>query len=519
MSNAFDERSRSLWMDVEVAPARPLDGDHHCDTVVIGSGIAGLSTAYELAAAGQRVIVLDRGRIAGGMTARTSAHLAPLCDDLMSELIKLRGEEMARGFYESQAAAVDRIELLQGILGIDCAFRRLDGFLFQAPDTEAKMIDDELDAVRKVGAPVHRTVGTPLKGTQGQHALRYPDQATFHPLRYLRGLAHEIARLKGMVFSDTRVDRVDDGAHGVQVFTDRGVVSAAHAVVATNSPIVDMFALHTKMAPYRTYALAVAVERHTVPDALYWDTLDPYHYVRFETGAGGSDRLIVGGADHKTGEADDADARFSGLEAWIRDLVAGLGEVTHRWSGQVLDTIDYAGFIGRNPGSRHVFVVTGDSGQGLTHGVASSLINSSLILNGNAKWSEVYEPSRKTVRGGLNYVKENLTAVRNFAEYLAPGEIGSAADLKPGQGGIIRRGLSKVAAFRDEDGTLIEKSAACTHIGCHLHWNSFERCWDCPCHGSHFAGDGTALNAPAVAPLADAGSHETSAEAPREEVH
>jgi Rieske Fe-S protein len=288
--------------------------------------------------------------------------------------------------------------------------------------------------------------------------------------------------------------------------------------VATNSPINDRVALHTKQAPYRTYAMSFEITRGIIPDALYWDTQDPYHYVRLQPGEQ-TDFLIVGGEDHKTGMADDASDRFAALAAWTERLVPEVGVETNRWSGQVMETIDYAGFIGRNPGSRHVFVVTGDSGQGLTHGVASSLINSSLILNGNAKWSEVYEPSRKTVRGGLNYVKENLTAVKNFAEYLAPGEIGSAADLKPGQGGIIRRGLSKVAAFRNEDGTLIEKSAACTHIGCHLHWNSFERCWDCPCHGSHFAGDGTALNAPAVAPLADAGSHETSAEAPREEVH
>lgn len=513
MANAFDERSRSPWMDVEVAPRRVLDGDRHCDTVIVGSGIAGLSTAYELVAAGQKVIVLDRGRIAGGMTARTSAHLAPLCDDLMSEMIKIRGEDMARGFYESQAAAVDRIELLQQQLEIDCAFRRLDGYLYQAPNTDAQMIDDELDAVRRVGARVKRVVGVPLRGLEDQHALIYPDQATFHPLRYLRGLAEEIARRGGEIFSDTRVTRIEEQNGAVKVVTDQGAISADNAVVATNSPIVDRFALHTKMAPYRTYVIGIEVPRHNIPDALYWDTLDPYHYVRFELGSGGSDRLIVGGADHKTGEADDATIRFEALEAWIHNLVPGLGEVSYRWSGQVLDTIDYAAFIGLNPGSKRIFVVTGDSGQGLTHGVASSLINSALILNGAAKWSEVYDPSRQTPGGLMNFFKENLTAVTSFAEYFTGGDVSDINDIKPGQGAIVRRGLHKIAAWRRPDGTVIEKSAACTHAGCHLHWNSLEECWDCSCHGSHFATDGTAINAPAVAPLAELGETE---EAPAE---
>src|SRR3954465_8067944 len=189
MTISIDRRSRSLWMDIDVAPdARELEGNRSCDTIVIGSGIAGMSTAYELAMEGQKVIVVDRGRIAGGITARTTAHLAPLCDDLTSAMIKLRGEEVSRAFYESQAAAVDRIETVQSQESIDCDFRRLDGYLFQALNTDSQIIDDELDAVRKVGAPVDRLVGVPLAHCDNQHALRYPRQATFHPLKYLKGL-------------------------------------------------------------------------------------------------------------------------------------------------------------------------------------------------------------------------------------------------------------------------------------------------------------------------------------------
>ena len=215
------------------------------------------------------------------------------------------------------------------------------------------------------------------------------------------------------------------------------------------------------------------------------------------------DYVIVGGADHKSGEADDAKARFEALDAWARNLIPQLGAVTHRWSGQVLDTIDYAAFIGLNPGNKNIYIHTGDSGQGITHGAAGALINSALILGETSPWTEVYDPSRKTPSAVGNFLKENATAVKNFTEYLAPGEVSSVDELKPGQGAILRRGMTKAAAYRDTDGTLYERSAACTHMGCHLHWNSFETCWDCPCHGSQFAVDGTALNAPAVSPLPD----------------
>lgn len=505
MENPFDRRSRSLWMEIEVAPnAPPLQGDKECDAVVIGSGIAGISTAYELASEGQRVIVVDRGKITGGITARTTAHLAPLCDDLTSAMIELRGEDISRLFYESQAAAIDRIEEIQKREGIDCDFRRLDGYLFQALNTDSKIIEDELDAVHKVGAPVDRIVGVPLAHCEHQHALRYPRQGTFHPLKYLRGLAAIIEKKGGVFHADTIVQQVEEDDGGaVRVTTSGGVITAKAAVVATNSPIVDRFALHTKTAPYRTYAMAFSIPRGAIPDALYWDTLDPYHYVRLQPGDGATDSLIVGGADHKSGLADDAALRFEALEAWTRNLIPAAQEVTHRWSGQMLETIDYAGFIGRNPGNANVYVHTGDSGQGITHGVVGSLINSALIRGEVARWADVYDPSRKTPSAIGNFLSENLTAVKSFAEYLAPGELSSLDDLRPGHGAIVRQGLTKVAAYRDGSGQLYTRSAACTHIGCHLHWNSFETCWDCPCHGSHFAADGTVLNAPAISPLAE----------------
>ena len=267
MDHFIDRRSKSLWMDIAVAPdATPLRGSKECDIVIIGAGIAGISTAYELAIEGSRVMVLDRGKIAGGITARTSAHLAPLCDDLTSAMIGLRGEQMSRLFYESQAAAVDRIEEIQERESIDCNFRRLDGYLFQALDTDSKIIDDELDAVRKVGAPVHRLVGVPLAHCEQQHVLRYPQQGTFHPLKYLKGLVAAVEANGGSFHCDTVVERIEERDDGKVIVTaSGGTMTARAAVVATNSPIIDRFALHSKMAPYRTYAMAFSIRNGRYP--------------------------------------------------------------------------------------------------------------------------------------------------------------------------------------------------------------------------------------------------------------
>ena len=505
--------SRSLWMEIEVAPdAKPLSASERCDVVVVGSGIAGLSTAYELAKRKLSVIVVDRGRICSGMTARTTAHLAPLCDDLMSEMAKVRGQDLAKGFYRSQAAAITHIEQIQMEEAIDCEFRRLDGYLFQGRRQPADVIDKELDAVRAVGAPVERLVGVPLAGCADRHVLRYADQATYHPLKYLAGLVHACAGRGVKFYAETSVQEVIEENGGVKVQTARAPILAANAVIATNSPIVDRYALHTKMAPYRTYAMAFTIKQGALPDALYWDTEEPYHYVRLQPGARGKDYLIVGGEDHKTGEADDAESRFGKLEDWARELIPALENITHRWSGQILDTIDYAGFIGRNPGSQHVYVATGDSGQGMTHGVAGAMINADLITLGKSEWAHVYAPDRKPVAAIGNYLRENATALKNFAEYLTPGEITSLDELKAGQGAILRQGLNKIAAYRSANGELKLHSSSCTHIGCQLHFNSFEQTWDCPCHGSIFGVDGEPINAPAISPLQAAGAPPKQAE-------
>jgi glycine/D-amino acid oxidase-like deaminating enzyme/nitrite reductase/ring-hydroxylating ferredoxin subunit len=502
--NVLAERSKSLWMGTKVADAPVLDRAEQADAVVVGSGIAGLSVAYELSARGQSVVVIDRGEIGGGMTARTTAHLSSSIDDSYEALIELRGLDEARRYYQSQEAAIARMQANSQQGGIHCDFRRLDAYLFVAPGSDPQELEREYEASHAVGLEVEWADEAPLRSMSTGRCLRYPNQARIHPLKYLHGLASEITRRNGRLYADTRVDSIEETDKGVVVSTALGHrVKAEAAVIATNSPINDLVAIHTKQAPYRTYAFAAEIASGAVPDALYWDTYDPYHYVRLQPGAGDKDFLIVGGADHKTGEADDQEARFAALEAWARDWFPQIGKITHQWSGQVFEPIDAVGFVGRNPGSDRTFICTGDSGEGITNGVVAGLLISRLILDGRSDWTSVYEPSRKPLRATGTFLEENATMLKNLSEHVRPGDVDSVDKLKPGEGAVVRSGLKKIAAYRDPNGKLHLRSAACTHLGCVVHWNPFERCWDCPCHGSQFAIDGEALQGPAVFPLAE----------------
>jgi glycine/D-amino acid oxidase-like deaminating enzyme/nitrite reductase/ring-hydroxylating ferredoxin subunit len=497
--NAEQERSRSLWMQQPLMRKAPLRRDLKTDVLVVGAGIAGLSTAYELARQGADVAIVDRGAIGGGMTARTSAHLSFEPDDFYHELISLRGERMARFYYESQKAAVDRIEAICEKESIACDFTRLDLFIY-APDEEGRRtLEKEIDAAKRVGFKGVNWADAPVAGhTEG--ALRFPNQARFHPLKYLSGL-EKILDGGAEIYGGTNIVSVDETENGIVAETESGHrIEAIAAILATNTPFVDPVAIHTKQAPYRTYVIAAPIARGAEPDALIWDTLDPYHYVRLQK-QGRETLLIIGGEDHKTGTEDTGKQRLKRLERWARKRFPGLGEVRYAWSGQVYEPADSVQFIGAAPKHEKVFMVSGDSGSGLTTGVAASLILPDLIAGKKNPWAELYDPSRKVASGLGTFIQENMEAARHWLEHVLP-----TSQTKPpparDKGAVVTMGGKKVAAYRDEKGVLHRMSASCTHLGCVVQWNSLERCWDCPCHGSQFAATGEVLQGPAVKPLA-----------------
>ena len=276
-------------------------------------------------------------------------------------------------------------------------------------------------------------------------------------------------------------------------------------MVATNSPVNDRYVIHTKQAAYMTYVIGARVPRGSVTRALYWDTPNPYHYIRVESVRGDQnehDVLIVGGEDHKTGQADDANKRFAALERWTRARFPMIEEVEFQWSGQVMEPVDSLAFIGRNPMDElNVFIATGDSGNGMTHGTIAGILLTDLISGRENAWETLYDPTRKTLRALPKFAQENLNVAAQFTDLVTAGDVDSLDEIKPGQGAIIRRGSKKVAVYRDEAGAIHQRSAVCVHLGCVVDWNSKEKTWDCPCHGSRYAADGKVFQGPANSDL------------------
>jgi glycine/D-amino acid oxidase-like deaminating enzyme/nitrite reductase/ring-hydroxylating ferredoxin subunit len=492
--------TKSVWMP-QSALRLALVEDATCDVCIVGAGIAGLTTAYLLAREGKSVIVLDDGPIGGGETGRTTAHISNALDDRYFEIENLHGEKGARLAAESHTAAIDRIQAIVEEEKIECQFERLDGYLFVPAGESADVLDKELNAAHRAGlTDVEMVERAPLRAFETGRSLKFPRQAQFHPLKYIDALAQRIEAMGGRIFTQSRVMDFQDGAPSHVTTATGRVVSAGAIVVATNTPSNDRFAIHTKQAPYRTFAIGLSVPRGTITRALYWDTPDPYHYVRLQ-GAGELEILIVGGEDHKTGQADDADERFDRLEAWTRQRFPEANDVQFRWSGQVMEPVDSLAFIGRNPGDQHTYIITGDSGHGMTHAMIGGIILTDLILGRSSEWAGLYDPSRISLKATTEFIKENLNVASQYSDFATAADVDSPAEIPSGTGALIRHGLTKLAVYRDNQGQLHTYSAVCPHLGCIVDWNSAEKTWDCPCHGSRFDPYGKVLNGPSIADL------------------
>jgi glycine/D-amino acid oxidase-like deaminating enzyme/nitrite reductase/ring-hydroxylating ferredoxin subunit len=497
----------TLWQATCAIPRRrPLDESIRVDACVIGAGIAGLCTAYRLAADGKRVAVIEDGGIGEGMTSHTTAHLTCALDDRYFQLARLHGDDGARLAAASHAAAIDALERIVRDEGIACGFERVTGYLFAPPGDRSDELERELEATHAAGlAGVRRLDATPGVERPLGRCLAFPDQAQCHPLRLLDGLAKAIERLGGTIYCDTRAASIESGTP-CKVATARGhVVEARDVIVATNVPINDRLAIHTKQAPYTTYVVVMDAPS-SIDAALWWDTRqaaegesgdEPYHYVRTHR-EGEAAYLIVGGEDHKSGQEDDGLTRYAALEGWARERWTSLGDVRHLWAGQVMEPNDGLAFIGRNPGDEHVYVVTGDSGNGMTHGMIAGLLIGDLVAGRENPWRSLYDPSRKPLKAAADFVKENLNVAAQYVkDYAGPADLDDPKSLARGQGGIVRRGLARHAVFRDAAGTLHEFSAVCPHLGCVVHWNPAALTFDCPCHGSRFDAGGHVINGPA----------------------
>jgi len=488
------------WSSHTLIPAPvPAEGDGVVDACVIGAGIAGLTTALLLARNGRSVVVVEAGTPGRGESRRTSAHLTSALDDRFLELERLHGRTGAALAAESHAAAIDFIAKLVQDQDIACDFKRVDGYLISVSG-RADELQRELVAARRAGLQVQEVDQVPGVGGWTGPALAFAHQARFDPGAYLDGLAR-CCREAGVGFlTPARVVRVDEGEPAEVEIHDGTVIRARDVVVATNVPINDLLMLHTKLEAYRSYVIALRVPTGTFPDLLLWDDGDPYHYLRL-TQDGQGDLLVVGGEDHRTGQQAEGAHPYQVLEQWTRERFPACGPVVHAWSGQIIEPVDSLALIGRNPGDRHIHVITGDSGNGLTHGTLGGMLITDLICGRPNPWAELYRPNRLTLVAAGDYAGNAVNSMYQYRDWLVAGSTSDTDTIEPEQGAILRGLVNPEAVHRDAQGHLRRCSAICPHLGGLVRWNHQEGTWDCPCHGSRFTSHGTVLNGPAIADL------------------
>jgi len=480
-----------------------LSSDQTADVCVIGGGIAGLTTSYLLANAGKSVVLVEDGLIGSGETGRSTSHIFNALDDRYTYIESKFGKESSRLVAESQTAAIEMIHRIVEAENIQCDFSRLDGYLFAGKNWSEKDLEDEFQAAQNAGIAVRMVDNVP--DFKSGKAILFPGQAQFHMNKYLVGLA-EACKKKGVkIFTRTHAAEAKGGKDACVTSTDNYKVKCNFIVEATNVPMNDTVSMWTKMKAYRSYAISVKIPKGSVSQTLYWDSEDPYHYVRLSKGSDEShDVMIIGGEDHPTGTEHDFEQRYGSLYSWAKQRFPQIGEVINKWSGQVTEPFDGIAFLGRNPGDYdNVFIITGDSGMGMTNMTLGAMINTDLITGKENPYAKLHSPSRQTLAHDLKQtMMENLKTQAQYKDWLKPSEVKDIEDLKPGCGAVINQGLSKVAVYKDENGNVISRSAVCPHLKAILNWNDSEKTWDCPAHGSRFNACGIPLNGPTNRPLA-----------------
>jgi glycine/D-amino acid oxidase-like deaminating enzyme/nitrite reductase/ring-hydroxylating ferredoxin subunit len=495
------QQTQSWWTRTSQFPPFPsLQGDREFDVAIVGAGITGLTTAALLKKAGFSCVVLEAGELGlHGTTHRTSAHLTAVLDIGFPDLIRKFGEEAARTAVDAGAHAIDVMENLCAAHHIDCEFRRVDGYQYCEHEDQVEELHDDARAGRDLGLDLREADRVPLPFPV-RAAYRLPNQAQFHPLRYLAGLASFVQGDGCEVLHRTRVTQIeyDDPC---MLRTARGSVRADHVVLATHTPLGVYLTLHPRLVPYRSYCMVVELPQGLAP-GLYWDLDDPYHYIR-NVGQP-SDRLaLIGGADHKTGHAPDDEGGFEALKTYIRSRFAPRAEIC-RWSSEFFEPSDGLPYVGRAPNTSNVFLATGYSGTGLTFGTAAAVMMANQIQEHEDPWSAVFDSRRLKLLAGAKRTAEELGATVKgiVVDRLTELRTGGIADLQPGDGVVTLHQGRYVAACRDHANCLHAVSATCTHMGCRVEWNAVEQQWDCPCHGSIFAPDGSVVSGPALTPLA-----------------
>jgi glycine/D-amino acid oxidase-like deaminating enzyme/nitrite reductase/ring-hydroxylating ferredoxin subunit len=491
------DQTGSLWIDTtEDSAFPPLSGPLDVDVAVVGAGICGITAALLLKRAGKSIALLDSKRILHGATGYTTAKVTVAHSLTYTTVTKNFGVEGARLYAQANQAGLDLIAELVEAEGIDCELARRANYVYAETPAERRRVEHEVKAAAAAGLGAEFITDVPLP-YRVAGAFRLENQAQFHPRKYLLPLARAVEGDGSRVLELTRVHDVREGQQ-IRVITDRGELTARDLVLASHLPVLDRGLFFAKAHPERSYAVAARITADQDPDGMYINIGRPTRSLRTARDEHGP-LLLLGGEGHKPGTDADTEARYRALEDFGRERWQ-VEEFPYRWSTQdymPLDGVPYVGRLSRR--SDHIYVATGFKKWGMTNGTAAAMLIADLILGRKNAWAELYDAKRLTPRASATkFVKENWLVARHFVgDRLERGDEVPLSAIPPGQGRLVRVGGRKVAAYREEDGELHTLSPVCTHLGCHVAWNTAERSWDCPCHGSRFRGDGTLIQGPA----------------------
>lgn len=491
------------WQEVSLPMLPTLDRDLSVDVVIVGGGLTGLTTAYLLHKEGVRVALVERGRMAAADTGHTTAHLTYVTDYRLHELAHQFGKDAAHQFWRAGATAIDQIEDIVAKLGFQCEFRRVPGFLHTSnrnndsaeQQQEIERFHKDMQLAREFGFDATFVDAVDVVQRPG---LRFANQAKFHPRKYLSALMRLLMADNVPLFELTEFEQVENKPLTVHANGHR--LRCDYLVIATHNPLMGLQGalqatlFQTKLSLYTSYVLGAEVAGRALPEALFWDTHDPYDYLRVDSYPD-HQYLIFGGEDVKTGQEKDVASAFTRLAQRLQALVPQ-ASITHRWLGQVVETDDGLPFIGENmPGE---FIATGFCGNGFTFGTLAAMMARDKFLGRTNEWSDLLRVNRKPFHGGIwRFVTENA----DFPVHLVGDRLrrndSTIEDVHAGEGKIITYNGEKVAAYRSDAGDLTLCSPVCTHLKCLVRWNDVASTWDCPCHGSRFHADGTVHSGPA----------------------
>lgn len=490
----------SVWLSTSApAVSQPLDGDRYADIVVVGAGITGLTAALLLAQAGREVVVCEGRTIGAGATGNTTAKVTALQGTKYTQLATKVGTDGARAYAAANVAGIALVRQLASELAPDCNAVDAPTYTFAWPDDGRDDIDAEIECAKSAGLDVDFVEDTELPFPVAG-AARWEGGLHFHPQRYLLGLAREIERLGGLVYQNTPVTSIDENDGAATVTTKSGSVRCAHVVVATLLPIVDRGGFFAKAEASRSYALAATLQGPP-PDGMYLSAGSPTRSVRPMV-LDGKPAIVASGPSHKPGTESDTERFYSELEFWVRDTF-DVSDVAYRWSAQDYSTADGVPYVGRCPRTENIYVATGFDKWGLANGSAAGVMLRDLLTGEDNPWFETFDATRlPSPRSAPQLLRQNLDVAHHaIVDRLERVSLPDVQVLEPGEGGLVKIDGETVGAYRDEDGQVIAVSPSCTHLGCTVQWNSAERSWDCPCHGSRFDRFGDVLEGPAVEPL------------------